>query len=221
LQFGKDGVTEFLKGGFSKFSGGLPTIDGLKDFADRFRRVSEIAEILNADEAVAGIFAKSNRALRSVLDFDQREAAKLMERLSAAGTKFTRERLVRVAEVPGGVVTEIDAAGNVVKTDVVFLEIGKPGINRPAGLVHILEDHAQDFAARGIPEEQIADAVMIALKQGKNIGVQGATKTRFVYEFVFNGRTQYISITVGNNGFIVGANPTKQEIVDQLLRGER
>ncbi|NJR50402.1 MAG: hypothetical protein HC780_13410 [Leptolyngbyaceae cyanobacterium CSU_1_3] len=29
LQFGKEGVTEFLKGGLSKFSGGLPTIDGL------------------------------------------------------------------------------------------------------------------------------------------------------------------------------------------------
>ena len=29
LQFDKDGVTEFLKGGFSKFSGGLPKIDGL------------------------------------------------------------------------------------------------------------------------------------------------------------------------------------------------
>jgi hypothetical protein len=63
LQYGKDGVTEFLKGGFSKFSGGLPTIDGLKDFADRFRKVSEVADVLFKPENTTLVSALSEDAV--------------------------------------------------------------------------------------------------------------------------------------------------------------
>ncbi|WNZ26665.1 hypothetical protein HJG54_17820 [Leptolyngbya sp. NK1-12] len=145
----------------------------------------------------------------------------MIQQLSTRGINFSADRLVKIDEIPGGVVTKVDATGNAInRTDIVFLEIGRSRAvtDRPAGFVHILEEHAQQFASRGISEEQIADALMTALKQGRSIGVQGTTGDRLVYEFVFNGRTQYVSITVSNNGFIVGANPTPQDLVDQLLR---
>lgn len=92
---------------------------------------------------------------------------------------------------------------------VVFLERG----NLDAGLAHI-ERHAAEFAARGISEAQIPDAVMAAVTRGRIIGRQG---TRSVYEFDLKGKKQYLSITVGDNGFIVGANPTKTKIIERLL----
>jgi hypothetical protein len=45
---------------------------------------------------------------------------------------------------------------------------------------------------------------MTAVLTGHQVGVQG---TRPVYEFVFGGETHRMSVTVGSNGFIVGANP--------------
>ena len=62
LQYGTESVTEFLRGGFDKFSEGLPTIDGLADFADRFRRVSEVADRVNQNPNVA-IFLSGNANL--------------------------------------------------------------------------------------------------------------------------------------------------------------
>ncbi|NJR50421.1 MAG: hypothetical protein HC780_13505 [Leptolyngbyaceae cyanobacterium CSU_1_3] len=70
LQFGKEGVAEFLKGGLSKFSGGLPTIDGLKDFGDRFKRVSEIAD---------GLMQAQNAAVESFLAANSNLVGKMLE----------------------------------------------------------------------------------------------------------------------------------------------
>lgn len=39
---------------------------------------------------------------------------------------------------------------------------------------------------------------------GKVVDIQG---TRPVYQVIFNGKTNYIAVDVGNNGYIVGANP--------------
>jgi hypothetical protein len=82
----------------------------------------------------------------------------------------------------------------------VFLEQG----NARAGLQHIVEQHGADFARRGISEAQIPDAVMAAATRGRQVGMQG---TRPIFEVEFNGQTQRIAVTVGDNGFIVGANP--------------
>ena len=49
---------------------------------------------------------------------------------------------------------------------------------------------------------------MVALTKGEIIDIQG--KNRPIYEVEYNGATQYISITVGTNGYIVGANPTQK-----------
>jgi hypothetical protein len=46
---------------------------------------------------------------------------------------------------------------------------------------------------------------MVSLTKGKIVGYQ---RTRPIYEVIFEGKTYHIAITTGNNGFIIGANPT-------------
>ena len=76
-----------------------------------------------------------------------------------------------------------------------------------AGLNHIITEHADDFLNKGITQEQIPDYVMNALENGKIVGYQGRGTGRPIYEFTYNGEIHKVAITVGNNGFIVGANP--------------
>ncbi len=78
--------------------------------------------------------------------------------------------------------------------------------NSAEGMEHILS-HADDFARKGIKSEQIEELIMKSLRKGKIVGYQGSKGTRPIYEVMFNGKKQYTAITVGNNGFIVGANP--------------
>lgn len=84
-----------------------------------------------------------------------------------------------------------------------WLETG----NSKAGMQHIL-DHADDFARKGIPQNKIQDLVMESLTNGKIVGYQGKGTGRPIYEVMFEGKTYHTAITSGNNGFIVGANPT-------------
>ncbi|RCJ41168.1 hypothetical protein A6770_08770 [Nostoc minutum NIES-26] len=90
---------------------------------------------------------------------------------------------------------------------IVFLEEGKAG-RKGSGLAHILQKHKEDFAKRGISENEIPDAVMAAVTRGIILGYQRTIEPRRpIYEVIFNGQTQYIAVTVGDNGYIVGANP--------------
>ena len=212
LQFGKDGVTEFLKGGFSKFSGGLPTIDGLKDFADRFKRVSEVADLLiqPSNASIGEALVKFPKAIKSVLDFNPTSVANstLIDDLIQAGIKVSPDKVVRVTRVPNGVVTKVNPDGTVQTVDKIFLELGiHRGPNEGGGFAHILAEHARNFADQGIPQDQIADLVMSTLVRGDRVGTQGKDGTRVIYRYVFEGEIKYMSITVGNNGFVVGANP--------------
>lgn len=118
----------------------------------------------------------------------------LVAELGRQGIKHTPESIIAIARDPNG--------------KIVFLEIGKGGDNG-AGLAHILEEHIDDFARRGITQDQIPDAVMTAVTQGRVVGYQGKGTGRAIYEFTYNGRTQHLSISVGSNGFIVGANPAR------------
>jgi filamentous hemagglutinin len=95
---------------------------------------------------------------------------------------------------------------------IVFLEIGNDG----AGWQHIRKEHAENFAARGIPENQIIDAVMAAVINGRILGNQGRSRT--VYEIEFNGAIQYISVEVASNGYIVGANPTRKNLIRRFTQ---
>jgi hypothetical protein len=82
---------------------------------------------------------------------------------------------------------------------IVFLEKG----SQSAGLEHILLKKGQ-FAQRGVGEDQVADYVLTAVTKGKVVNMQ---RTRPIYEFQWNGATHRLAVTVGDNGFIVGANP--------------
>jgi hypothetical protein len=110
----------------------------------------------------------------------------LPNELAQQGVKHTPENVVAIAKDAGG--------------KIVFLEKGGP----KAGLQHIVEQHGAQFAQQGIAEAQIPEAVMAAVTRGKQVGMQG---TRPIFEVEFGGKTQRIAVTVGDNGFIVGANP--------------
>ncbi|MCF2146277.1 hypothetical protein IQ276_007385 [Desmonostoc muscorum LEGE 12446] len=117
------------------------------------------------------------------------DKAALLAALCQAGIKHSPEKMVRIAKQTDG--------------KIVFLEEG----NTEAGLQHILEQHSLEFLNQGIELEQIPDAIIAAVTQGRVTGYQGKQKTRTIYEVTFNGKIQYISVTVSDNGYIVGANP--------------
>ena len=97
---------------------------------------------------------------------------------------------------------------------VVFVEIG----NERSGWQHIKKNHANDFVNRGISEDQILDAVMTAVVNGRILGIQG--RSRSIYQVEFNSITQYISVDVGSNGYIVSANPTPQKLIRRFTLEE-
>ena len=52
------------------------------------------------------------------------------------------------------------------------------------------------------------EAVISAVVNGKIIGTTATDQP--IYEVKINGETNFIAVTVGSNGFIVGANPVSQ-----------
>ncbi|WP_246698669.1 MULTISPECIES: hemagglutinin repeat-containing protein [unclassified Rhizobium] len=112
-----------------------------------------------------------------------------LDALAANGVKFTRENVVATGRAPNG--------------QIVFLETGTSN----AGLQHIIEAHATDFANIGVSRSQIPSVVMQAVTEGNIVGYQGSGTGRPIYQTTINGQPQRIAVTVGNNGFIVGANP--------------
>lgn len=46
-----------------------------------------------------------------------------------------------------------------------------------------------------------------AVKSGTIVGYQGRGKGRPIYEFIYKGKTRRVAISIGSNGYIVGANP--------------
>ncbi len=109
--------------------------------------------------------------------------------LKKAGIKHTPENILRITKEPRG--------------KIIFLETGKGG-ERGSGLLHILENHREDFLKRGIAEAQIPDLIIRAISEGKIIGIQG--KSRIIYQVKINEMIQYISLEISHNGYIVSAN---------------
>lgn len=104
--------------------------------------------------------------------------------------------------VASGVKCNIDDIVGIVKTadgKIVWLEKG----NSKAGLEHILS-HADQFATQGIAKEKIPDFIMYAVENGTIVGKQ---RTRPIYEVMYEGKLYRVAISIGKNGFIVGANP--------------
>ena len=129
---------------------------------------------------------------------DEVEREELIAQLRASGVKHNPDDILGIARLSDG--------------KIVFLEIG----NDRSGWQHIRKKHANDLANRGISENQIIDAVIAAVTRSRFLGTQGTTRT--IYEVQFNDDTQYISVDIASNGYIVGANPTKTTLIRRLTQ---
>ena len=114
---------------------------------------------------------------------------RLLDELADSGVKYNPDDVVMITKTTKG--------------KLVWLESG----NDTAGFNHIIKEHATDFANKGILQTDIPRYISQALNEGKIVGYQGRGIGRPIYEFTYNGALQRVAITVGNNGFIVGANP--------------
>ena len=115
--------------------------------------------------------------------------AELLDELARSGVKYNPDDIVAITKTVDG--------------KLVWLENGTEN----AGLNHIIAEHADDFLNKGITQEELPNYIMSALENGKIVGYQGRGAGRPIYEFIYKGVIHKIAITVGDNGFIVGANP--------------
>ena len=120
------------------------------------------------------------------------EGAVLVSQLEASGEKINKADVVAITQTASG--------------QTVWLEKGHLG-DRPSGLAHIVDAHGEDFAKQGVAEAEIPQYVMTAVKYGTIVDYQGRGQGRPVYEFTYEGITRRIAITIGSNGYVVGANP--------------
>lgn len=137
--------------------------------------------------------------MRSNPNNDQKKL--LIAELKKAGIKHTPENIIRITQDPSG--------------KIIFLETGKGG-KRGSGLLHILENHQEDFLQRGITEEQIPDLIVTAISEGKIIGIQG--KSRIIYQVEIKEIIQYVSLEISHNGYLVSANPTPTRLINKLIQ---
>lgn len=73
-------------------------------------------------------------------------------------------------------------------------------------MAHIIENHGEEFAQKGIGEAEIPEVISQAIREGRIVGYQGKGTGRPIYEFEYQGKTLKLAITIGSNGYIVGAN---------------
>jgi hypothetical protein len=135
---------------------------------------------------VAGGAARS--AAKSTAKAEARQA--LIAELKRNGVKFTEKDLIRVGR---------DRTGRIV-----FLEKGHKG----AGREHIVGARGTDFVGRGVQPDEVLDYVWEAATKGTVVGTQGTTLgSRDVYAFAWKGELHLLAVSVGDNGYVVGANP--------------
>ena len=159
-------------------------LDKIKNVAKTGKTADNVADIAEGAAKGAGNAAEdAGNVVESGLN------SNLLDELANSGVKYNPEDIVAITKTADG--------------KLVWLENGTD----TAGLNHIITEHADDFLNKGITQEQIPDYVMNALENGKIVGYQGRGTGRPIYEFTYNGEIHKVAITVGNNGFIVGANP--------------
>jgi hypothetical protein len=112
-----------------------------------------------------------------------------LDELRANGVRFNVDEVVRTGRDPSG--------------RVVWLETGD---NR-RGLTHIVNKHAEQFQGMGVGVDAIPELVMRAVTDGRLVGYQGRGTGRPIFEVDVNGTPRRLAVTVGSNGYIVGANP--------------
>lgn len=131
---------------------------------------------------VAGALTTSTRPALAV-------SPSMLDELATNGVKFTPQNVIATSRGANG--------------QIVFREKG----NAQSGLTHIISEHGSQFLQMGISEAEIPNVVMKAISQGRLVGYQGTGYGRPIYEIAINGQPQLIAVTVGSNGYIVGANP--------------
>lgn len=126
------------------------------------------------------------------------------------------------SEVSRALIAEVQARGDKISPDevlgitrdlsgqIVWLEKGHLS-GRPSGLANIMHDHEVDFKTKGIASNEIPSFVLTTVAKGKIIGYQGRGTGRAIYEIIYKGVKHQIAVSVGSNGYIVGANPTRWE----------
>jgi hypothetical protein len=163
----------------------------LKDLVGSLARLRGMAgKIAELIEKLKGILSKFGR--KGGKDPVRKSAGptreELLAELAANGVKHDPDKVILIGK---------DGDGKIV-----FLESG----NSKAGLQHVM-DHADQFTDIGVPRDKVGQFVFDATTTGKVVGYQGKGTGRPIYEFLFEGRPYKVAVTVGSNGFIVGANP--------------
>ena len=118
----------------------------------------------------------------------------LIEEVLANGDKITPSEVIGITK---------DGSGKII-----WLEEGHLGSN-PSGLAHIKDAHESHFVKQGIPSSDISDFVLTAVSKGEIVGYQGKGTSRPIYKVTYGEKDYKVAVTVGSNGYIVGANPRK------------
>lgn len=150
------------------------------------RGASNFSEYLKREKKVLEKIKIKNPPDMNLSDLDK----ELIAKLEKSGVKISREDVIKIKELSND-------------KKIVWLEKG----NSFAGFEHILIEHGEQFAKLGILKIELPDFLITALEKGNIVAYQGKGKGRPIYEFIYNGRNYRVAITVGKNGFIVGANP--------------
>jgi hypothetical protein len=175
-----EGVEKAVKTGenAAKILADLKKIYGEKGALD----VADATSAAGMGLRVATAVAERARIARGALD------AKLLDKLKDAGVKIDRANTIWVI--------------NYAKPGVPIAWLEKGTVN--AGLTHIMFRHAGEFANAGVRLEDIPNLVQKALTEGTRVGTQGAGRP--ILEVTFNGKVQRVAVSVGDNGFVIGAN---------------
>ena len=153
-----------------------------------------VEKIAYTSELVLGIvastkFEKKNHAGSGEMTrhLPPPNAEQLFKEMSEQGVKFTKENVIALEKMRDG--------------RIIFLE------DTPdKGLDHIWQRHGAQYDQKGIRRDDMSLLLMKAIREGNIIGYQGKGQGRPIYSVEFKGKTFQLAITVGNNGFIVGAN---------------
>ena len=125
-----------------------------------------------------------------------------------SGTSGEGKALIAEVQAKGDKINPDDVIGITKDSTgrIIWLEKGHLG-GKPSGLAHIMDAHESNFNSKGIASSDISDFILTAVSKGRIIGYQGKGYGRPIYEVDYLGKTYQVAVTVGDNGYIVGANP--------------
>jgi hypothetical protein len=153
---------------------------------------------------IGGLVKTATAAIERVKRILSAPIVKALEKIAPSVTKETEETLLKELAA-SGVKHDPAAIVNIFRDSegrIVWLETG----DEARGLQHIIVRHGEELAGKGITEAEVPDLLQTAIQDGEIVGYQGKGTGRPIYEVLFHGKPIRIAITIGSNGFIVGAN---------------